>query len=103
MTRNTGNRSRLLVEETDIVDSSGFGVAISDEGEGYTSVVDLGGGELGSRGGNRIVGSVQGEVRAIQARPVAKHNWWGGRTPRVELTGEAAICETAPALEADPR
>lgn len=41
-------------------------------------MVDLGGGELGSAGNNRIISSRLGELRVINANPVAKNNWWGG-------------------------
>ena len=99
---NTGNRSSLLVEDTEIAGSSRFGVAISDEGEGFTSTVDLGGGALGSAGRNRITGSAEGELSVINATPVAKHNWWGGSEPRVVLSGEGSSAETEPALDADP-
>ena len=100
---NTGNRNRLLIENCDVIDSAQFGIAISDEGEGFTSIVDLGGGELGSTGNNRILGSASGELRAINANPVAQNNWWGGRSPRVELVGDASSFDGEPVLEADPR
>ena len=97
------DRNKLLLENSDIVGSTQFGVAISDEGGGYTSTVDLGGGELGSAGNNRIIGSVSGELRAIQANPVARNNWWGGGAPTVELVGAASTFDGEPMLEADPR
>jgi hypothetical protein len=101
--QNTGNRSRLLVENSDVIGSAAFGIAISDAGEGYTSVVDLGGGALGSKGHNRIVGSAQGELRVIQADPVARHNWWGGEAPRIELEGDRSSFDEEPTLDIDPR
>ena len=101
--QNSGSRSRLLVENCDIIGSSQFGIAIADAGEGYTSVVDLGGGELGSAGNNRIIGSRSGELRAINANPVAKNNWWGGAAPRVELSGASSTFDGEPRLVADPR
>ena len=101
--QNTGNRNKLLIENCDVIGSSQFGIAISDEGEGFTSIVDLGGGELGSSGNNRILDSASGELRAINANPVAKNNWWGGRAPRVELVGDASTFDGEPALETDPR
>ena len=100
---NTGSRTTLLVENTDIVGSSGVGFALSDQGEGYTATVDLGGGELGSVGNNRIVGSANGEVQIINGHVVAKNNWWGGSDPRVELQGNASWLDSDPAIESDPR
>jgi hypothetical protein len=100
---NRGSRTRLLIENTDILDSTAYGLAISDRGEGYTSTVDLGGGALGSAGGNRILRSAAGEVQAIQANPVARHCWWGGDPPRTDLQGDTSTLEADPPLAQDPR
>lgn len=101
--RNTGSRSSLLLEGCDLVGSQRYGVVITDRSGEATATVDLGGGALGSRGGNRILGSGIGELHVIQASAVARHNWWGGGPPRVTLEGEVSSVELEPALEADPR
>ena len=101
--QNQGSRTRLLIEDTDVIDSSGYGFALLDEGEGYTAMVDLGGGELGSKGNNRIVGSAEGELTVTQGNVVARHNWWGRADPRQELKGDRSHIVTDPVLSSDPR
>ena len=100
--RNKGSRTTLLVENSEVIGSGRFGIAILDEGEGYTSVVDLGGGELGSKGNNRIVGSAAAEIQVNQSNPVARHNWWGRSRPRVGVEGEKSTVDWEPALREDP-
>jgi hypothetical protein len=100
---NTGSESKLLIENTDIIDSAAYGFAVADQGDGYTSVIDLGGGALGSAGHNRIINSATGEVLVLNANPVARRNWWGGEAPRVELQGDSSTIEWDPALRTDPR
>ena len=100
---NTGSRTSLLVENSDIIGSSGYGFAVSDQGEGHTAVIDLGGGELGSAGNNRFVGSATGEVQLINSVAVAKNNWWGGEAPRIDGEGDGSKLESDPVLEVDPR
>jgi hypothetical protein len=100
--QNTGSSTRLLIENTDIIDSAAYGFAVTDQSDGSTSIVDLGGGELGSAGHNRIIDSSKGEVQVLNAKVVAKHNWWGGNDPRVELQGDSSTVEWQPALTSDP-
>ena len=100
--QNTGNRVTLLVENSQVIGSSAYGIAVADGGEGYSSIVDLGGGELGSAGNNRIVGSAQGEIQVIKATVVAKHNWWGGEAPRIDIEGDATSVSVDPLLAEDP-
>lgn len=100
---NTGSRTKLLVENCDLINSGRFGFAITDRSGEYSSTVDLGGGDLGSVGHNRIVGSAEAEIRVLNANPVAKHNWWGGGEPRVDMEGEKSTVDLEPALETDPR
>ncbi|MCT2532109.1 hypothetical protein N2488_02825 [SAR92 clade bacterium H231] len=82
------NRSSLKVENTE-VDSAGFGLTIIDIGLSH-SVVDFGGGDLGSAGGNRITNSKRAEVLVVNANPADKNSWigkkvfWGGNEPRIE-------------------
>ncbi len=97
---NEGNQNSLLVERSDIVGSSQFGVAVRNTGSALE--VDLGGGSLGSSGGNRILDSASGEISLDGATVTAKNNWWGGQEPRVEVSGEGAAT-TEPTLAEDPR
>ena len=101
--QNSGSRSTLLVENCDIINSSRYGFVISDRGDGYTSIVDLGGGALGSAGNNRIINSAAGEIQVLNANPVARHNWWGSDSPRIELQGDSSSIELDPVLTSDPR
>ena len=102
--QNSGSRSSLLIENSDMVGSSGYGFVVLDQNTGYTATVDLGGGELGSKGGNRIINNGAGEVMAIQANPVARNNWWGfGEEPVVRLQGDRSSFDWQPALSEDPR
>jgi hypothetical protein len=101
---NTGGKSTLRVENCDIIDSGKYGIAILDRSiEKNTSIVDFGGGALGSKGQNRIIGSKDSEVFVSNAHPVAEGNWWGGRKPHVELQGEDSSIDLEPMLSTDPR
>lgn len=100
---NSGSQTKLLMEDCDIIDSSRYGFVVTDQGDGYTSIVDLGGGALGSKGNNRFINSAVGEVQAINANPIAKHNWWGGKEARVDLQGDKSTIDFDQALTADPR
>ncbi|MCZ6657492.1 MAG: DUF1565 domain-containing protein [Gammaproteobacteria bacterium] len=99
---NTGNHANLLIENSEVIDSTGYGFAVRALGEGHSATIDLGGGELGSSGNNRIVGSVRGEIQATNASLVAKHNWWGGEPPRIDLQGDGSVVHADPALPVDP-
>ncbi|MBT8148115.1 MAG: hypothetical protein KJN90_14750, partial [Gammaproteobacteria bacterium] len=102
--QNSGSRSTLLIENSDMIDSSGYGFVVVDQNTGYTSTVDLGGGVLGSKGNNRIVNNANGEVMAIQANPVARNNWWGaGVEPAVTLQGDRSTIDWQTPLSQDPR
>ena len=99
--QNSGSRTTLLVENSDITGSAAYGFAASDQGEGNTATIDLGGGELGSAGNNRITGSASGEIQLINSSATAKNNWWGGTAPRVDKQGSSDLV-AEPALAADP-
>lgn len=95
-------RLEVEVERTDLSDSRGTGsgaanVALEELGATGRSVIDLGGGALGSAGGNCIEG---GQLAAdlIRYDAVAEGNWWGplGPVPGRVLTAGAS-------LDADPR
>jgi len=99
---NTGSRSKLLVENCDIIDSGRYGFAIIDRSGEYTSTVDLGGGVLGSQGNNRIINSAEGEVLVMNANPIAMKNWWGSAAPRVSIEGDDSTASLEPMLVLDP-
>jgi hypothetical protein len=101
--QNSGNRNTLLIENSDMINSTGYGLVVLDLNAGYTSIVDLGGGELGSVGNNRIINSTKGDVQINQANPVARNNWWGGGDPRVETLGVTSSFDWLPALTESPR
>ena len=77
-------RSRVVLEESDITGTAGFGVAVwnifgkpSD-----ATVLDFGGGELGGRGGNRFWGNgldlpVPMDIYVVHDDLNAPNNWWG--------------------------
>jgi hypothetical protein len=91
--KNTGSQTTLMIENSKVIDSQKYGVSVLDTGEGYTATVDLGGGALGSAGGNTITGSVLGEVQLTQATAVAKGVLWGIEPPRVQLEGDLSAID----------
>jgi len=99
---NSGSQVKLLVEGCDLMDSGKYGFAILDRSGTCAPTVDLGGGALGSKGRNRVLGSVEAEIFAMDTNPVAKHNWWGGSAPRVVVEGDAAGVVFDPVLSEDP-
>ncbi len=99
---NTGSRTTLLVENTEVIGSKRFGITILDRGEGHTTTVDLGGGALGSQGLNRFVDSEAAEIQVVNANPIARNNWWGRQRPRIDRVGDKSTVDWEPALFADP-
>jgi hypothetical protein len=61
----------------------------------------VGGGELGSKGNNRFVGSAKGEVSVIQGVVIARDNWWGGGQVRHDIQGDRSKVTFEPSLSAD--
>jgi hypothetical protein len=101
---NTGGKTKLLVENCDIIDSGKYGIAILDRSEEKnTSIVDFGGGALGSKGQNRIINSKEADAYVSNANPIAKHNWWGNKTPRLNIQEGDSSIEIDPTLSSDPR
>ncbi len=105
----SGGRTKLLMENTDIVGTTGYGFAMNNRGggDGHAVVVDFGGGALGSLGNNRFVGNNKGAMRVPQNRITAMHNWWGGGEPMVydsenQPSSEAHVL-VEPVLRTDPR
>jgi hypothetical protein len=71
---------QVKVQRTDLSGSAGLGSAVADvsaEDLGSTSAssIDLGGGPLGSTGGNCIGGMLGADVIGLQVW--ARHAWWG--------------------------
>ncbi len=97
-----GNMTHVLIEDSDIIGSTGYAVTVADIGGGFTSVIDLGGGLLGSLGQNRILDNSVGEVELLSTDVDAKNNWWGENTPRSSLLGGSSF-NFEPRLLSDPR
>lgn len=71
----------VRVQRTDLAGSSSIGssvadVAVEDLGTTQRSVVDLGGGALGSSGGNCVRGGLLA-MDVVRYRVTARHAWWG--------------------------
>lgn len=100
-----GNRSSLKVENTE-VKSARHGLVIVDQGANH-SLVDIGGGTLGSVGGNRIINSEIAEVLIRNDNPKSVNDWvgknvfWGRDLPRILYTdkGGASKFQFSPVLD----
>lgn len=81
-------------------------VFVDDDSTGAFTI-DLGGGALGSTGGNRFFGSVIQDIRADMdnGQLKAENNWWGSASGLVAgemiLDGTSTI-DSAPFLAIDP-
>jgi hypothetical protein len=72
---------KVRVQDSDLsVSSSGVAVAFDQQPTGATasSVIDLGGGALGSDGRNCILGGAIYDLEATRYNVAAQNNWWGG-------------------------
>jgi hypothetical protein len=105
----SGGRTKLLVEHSDVIATTGYGFSLNDRGgkAGHSVVVDLGGGALGSLGENRFIGNTKGAMRVPQSRITATNNWWDGGKP-IMYDGEDRPSEdrnvlVEPVLNEDPR
>ena len=102
-TGNSGSRASLLIENSDIIGSSGYAVGVYDAGiSGFNSDIDLGGGVLGSLGNNRFLDNAIGDIELFQTGGFGLFNWWGGVSPRIDLYGSGTF-ESVPELQTDPR
>ena len=105
----SGGRTTLLVEHSDIIGTTGYGFSLNDRGGkgGHSVVVDLGGGALGSLGGNRFVGNEKGAMRVPQSRITAANNWWNGAKPILydseDRQSDDRNVVVEPVLSEDPR
>jgi hypothetical protein len=74
---------RVRAQDSDLsLSSSGVAVAFDMQPTGATTsaLIDLGGGALGSRGGNCIFGGLIYDLEAGGYNVFAQHNWWGTRS-----------------------
>ena len=107
--RNSGGSTTLLVEDSDVIGTTGYGITVNDAGDrgGHTVTVDLGGGVLGSRGHNRFIDNEKGTMRIPMGPISAQYNWWNGDAPTVygsdDQPTEAPQLLVAPMLSSDPR
>jgi hypothetical protein len=88
-------QTRLLMEESDIQGAGGFGLAIWNifGKPAAETVLDLGGGELGGRGANRIFNNgtqlpAPLDVYVVHQDLNAANNWWGDEA-KIEATGDS--------------
>ena len=105
----SGGSTKLLVENSDIIGTTGYGFAMNNRGggDGHSVIVDFGGGALGSLGNNRFIGNEKGAMRVPHNRITAANNWWDGGEPTVynsenQPSGDAHVW-VEPVLRADPR
>lgn len=97
-----GNQNSLLIENCDIVGSTGYAVTVLDTVSGFSSIIDLGGGTLSSAGNNRFLNNASGDVELYKTEAVGRFNWWEELPPRVALGGGSTFVSD-PVLVADPR
>lgn len=102
------DRLSAKIERTDLSDSRGIGsgfanVAVEDLGNTGSAVIDLGGGPLGSGGGNCITGGLVA-ADVIRYDVAAEDNWWG--TPAGPGIGRTVIVggglDSSPTLPTRP-
>jgi hypothetical protein len=98
----------VKIQRSDLSGSlSGVAVAFDQQSTGSTqhADIDLGGGSLGSVGGNCIAGGAIYNLEATQYRVLAEHDWWGA--PNGPATGTtsstpAGLITTSHALNSPP-
>jgi len=86
---------RVRVQDSDLsVSSSGVAVAFDQQPTGATAstVIDLGGGALGSDGRNCIFGGAIYDLEATRYNVAAENNWWG--SAKGPMAGK--VVETTP-------
>jgi hypothetical protein len=100
--KNSGSRTTVLIENSDLSGSNQYGFAVEDQGAGHSGTFDLGGGKLGSKGHNRIADWQLGAIKTQANDVSAKNNWWGTPTPKVDTIGEHLRVEVTPTLSKEP-
>lgn len=107
----SGTRTSLLVENNDIIGTSGYGFSFNNRAggdEGFEAIIDLGGGALGSQGNNRFIENARGDIRIPSPafRITAKNNWWDASVTVFDPDHEPlqnSKVEFEPTLQRDPR
>jgi len=99
----TGGKLTLLVEDCEIIGSKAFAFANTNGTSEAVAVIDWGGGALGSKGHNIIVGNVQGGFKLQGEKVTARNNWWGGAAPAVTLNGAGGAADMSSPLPAPPK
>ena len=99
------DRLRMRMDETTVTGNAGVAnLAFDDLGGTKDAVIDIGGGQLGSRGGNCIHGNAGLDAEAIGFDVSARHNWWGSPAgPGGRAVAVGGVLRTEPALDAPPR
>ena len=98
---------RLMIEDTVLRDNHGGGSGFAnfeaeELGATASSAIDLGGGSLGSHGGNCITGSTPAAA-AIGFAVSAEGNWWGSPGGPAPGSTLGAALDHEPFLDAPPR
>jgi hypothetical protein len=107
----SGTRTSLLIENNDIIGTSGYGFSFNNRAggdEGFEAIIDLGGGALGSQGNNRFIENARGDIRIPSPafRITAKNNWWDASVTVFDPDHEPlqnSKVEFEPTLQRDPR
>lgn len=107
-TADSGSHTTLVVENTEMIGTTGYGFAMNNRGGGeFVAVIDFGGGALGSLGKNSFVANERGAMRVPPSRITASDNWWNGGLPRIfdaeDVVFPDSRVEFAPLLNEDPR
>ena len=94
---------RVMMEGNNLVGGD-YGVYFVDhKGLTASSIIDLGGGGLGSAGRNRIFDNANNAVQSFNYDVVAKNNWWGSpEGPSSSLLEGSATFDFEPFLTEDP-
>jgi hypothetical protein len=106
--RNNGGAMRHLavkVQHSAICDGGGANVQVEQLGQPGSGGIDLGGGPLGSAGGNDLSGSHGLDVSVLGTPVSAAHDWWGtasgpaaGKTLALAPLDASAPLGAAPAV-----
>lgn len=107
-TENSGSYTTLLVEGSDMINSTGYGFAMNNRGGGdFDAIIDFGGGVLGSEGENRFGDNARGSMRLPLHSVSANKNWWTETPPAFFDANDqpfaGARVDTTPLLMHDPR
>ena len=99
--QNSGNRVQLKVEQSQVIGSSGYSVAVRQQGDDAETIVDLGGGSLDAAGNNRFVDNAAGALSLEGTDATARNNWWGRTPPKVTVSDGNSVDLSEP-LARDP-